>query len=438
MNKIDGEELDWHLVRNTKGEWISNRHAEFMSNIEITINRKSALMHHLPLTVNSGPDGTKWCYKHELNAIDAAIPKSEVKHRKLKIKPNTTLWDTNMIEQYLESRVETEIGKELFETLQKLSNCKVSKPDYIDFKFNVETTSLYLHIRQKQSSKNKEVHPNYTCRNMQTDNAAFEGWAICIKAWLQNVEKVVLKWDEPQGFSNKGESEQHYNRFLYRVMRFSEAYQDWFEVDAANRETIENFKKQFFNLQNNSYGDEPDEPFRSESETRTEYEMANTFANQMKDYFKLHTIGRQLPIGVKRDGSQFFTGGKSAIDLWGMNNDELTVIELKYNYGKSINKKVGIISELFLYACTMRDMIVGIIQAPLHPLTEQEIKLYEKIKDFKQVKAEMLSNGFHPLLDNPKVFELLNANTFQEKVPIRFSRTLYQYKTGKLMLPAES
>ena len=32
--------------------------------------------------------------------------------------------------------------------------------------------------------------------NMQTDAAAFEGWAICLKAWLPEfVDKVIIKGD---------------------------------------------------------------------------------------------------------------------------------------------------------------------------------------------------------------------------------------------------
>lgn len=338
-----------------------------------------------------------------------------------------------MIKQYTnrfteEKKVAAD-GSALFKTLQTISKCNVQKPDYIDF--SLPTLSLY--IRQKKSLKREEVCPNYTCRNMQTDNAAFEGWAVCMKAWLSDVQKVALRWDEPEKF-NSTESKQHYNRFLYRVMRFSEAFKEWFEVDSANRPAIENFRKQFRDLQNNSYSRKPDKPSKA-GETSIEYEMSHTFACQMKKYYNLDIIDRQLPIGVLQRGQRFFTGGKSAIDLWGMNDDTLTVIELKYNYDKSVNKKVGIISELFLYACTMRDMILGIIQSPIESPTKEEKMLYERIRSFRRIKAEMLSNGFHPLLDNAAILTILNHNAFQENVPITFGKTRYHFADNHLTIP---
>lgn len=435
MKKEETEERDWSLVRNNNGEWISDRNVVFLTELELTMEKIAAQKCHLPLTVNIGPDGTKWCYKHELDAISAATPVVDIKPYKLKIAKTSPHKTQEMIEKYIKRFEETKDSDTLFEDLQSMSKCNVRKPDYIDFKLDTKASTLLLYIQQKQSQKNRDVCPNYTCRNMQTDNAAFEGWAVCMKAWLPDIEKVVLRWDEPKDFETASESIQHYNRFLYRVMSFSEAFKDWFAVDSSNQVTIEEFSKRFCYLQNNAYGKAPEKPSKEGSETKTEYEMSHTWADQMMTYYNLNVISRQLPIGVLQQGKSFFTGGKSAIDLWGMNDDTLTLIELKYNYGKSVNKKVGIISELFLYACTMRDMVLGIIQPPTKSPTKEETMLYERITSFRRVKAEMLSNGFHPLLDNEAVLTILNRNAFNENIPITFGKTKYDFTGNHLTIP---
>jgi hypothetical protein len=61
--------------------------------------------------------------------------------------------------------------------------------------------------------------------NMQKDEAAFEGWALVLHRWC-GVEKIVLKWDLP----SEGDSDRHYQRFLYRAKRFLELFPEWFKV----------------------------------------------------------------------------------------------------------------------------------------------------------------------------------------------------------------
>lgn len=75
MKQEENKERDWSLVRNNNGEWISDRKAVFLSESELTMKKIAAEKCHLPLTVNVGSDGTRWCYKYELDAISAATPK---------------------------------------------------------------------------------------------------------------------------------------------------------------------------------------------------------------------------------------------------------------------------------------------------------------------------------------------------------------------------
>ena len=59
----------WHLIRNDNGEWISDEYAVFVSNLEFLSYKLDAVMQGKPLEIQHGPDGSQWCYKHELEAI---------------------------------------------------------------------------------------------------------------------------------------------------------------------------------------------------------------------------------------------------------------------------------------------------------------------------------------------------------------------------------
>ena len=88
--------------------------------------------------------------------------------------------------------------------------------------------------------------------NMQMNGAAFEGWALILKA-NSDYDKVILDVDMkklPVPVFEMG----HYNRFLYRAMRFSEYYK-WFELSDKVTAAVNEFKNSFFsgklNLINN-------------------------------------------------------------------------------------------------------------------------------------------------------------------------------------------
>ena len=168
------------------------------------------------------------------------------------------------------------------------------------------------------------------------------------------------------------------------------------------------------------------------SETSVEYLLANKLSDQMKSYFDLDVIDRQFPVGVKRLGKQFFTGGMSAIDLWGMKKDVISIIELKYNGGETKNKKVGIISELFMYSNIMRDIISGIIARPERTSKQNEESFYLRHQSFHSLNAFMLSDEYHPLVDNEKVFEILNNYSYSNGVRVTFAKISYKLTANKL------
>ena len=130
-------------------------------------------------------------------------------------------------------------------------------PQYISF--TIKDKKLCLNIEEQEGVCNGEkVIENATCKNMQSDNAAFEGWAICLKAWLpEKIETVELKWDVPHDIDEKDNKWCHYRRFLYRVLRFSEQY-DWFIISPDNSLEVDNLKNILDILQNNSFSKLPD------------------------------------------------------------------------------------------------------------------------------------------------------------------------------------
>ena len=203
---------------------------------------------------------------------------------------------------------------------QKTDNKNIRFPSQIAF--SVENGTLNIGISS-----------DATCNNMQTDGAAFEGWAICLKGLLPEiVSSVQLNWKRPEIRKDDSNKKLHYNRFLYRVLNFSELY-EWFSISEMNTSEIEEFKRELTDLHNNSFSENPqikgvDKGKFKLSETIVEFLLANDLSSSIRERFDLDFIDRQFPVGVKKGNLPFFTGGMSAIDLWGTKNDTLTIIEL--------------------------------------------------------------------------------------------------------------
>lgn len=316
---------------------------------------------------------------------------------------------------------------------EKQRNIKL--PQYIQFELDETCKELLLYMKNQPTTNSEGFadNLNYTCdKNMQTDNAAFEGWAIVLKAWLpEKIEKVIIRWDIP----SENKKTEHYRRFCYRVIKFKESY-TWFDVHISNRNEIDTFSKCFNStaLINNFGENVPQKKFKHKGkvgENAVEYDMVHeqNFSKQLCERFYLSELNHQLLVGVKekKDGKFYFAGGKAAIDLWGTKENELSIIELKYD-----NKMVGIITELLFYVSIIKDIITGRIEAPTGKLP-YERKLYTSIHNFKSINAIMLADSFHPLIENNHVFELLNQCNGQE-IHVKYQKASYQYNPATLSL----
>ena len=77
----------WHLIRNDNGEWISDEYAVvFESRLEAGILQVYAARQNKPLSIQHGPNGTLWCYKHEADALNFPATEAKENKRILRIK----------------------------------------------------------------------------------------------------------------------------------------------------------------------------------------------------------------------------------------------------------------------------------------------------------------------------------------------------------------
>ena len=83
------EEQKWHLVRNNNGEWICSEQAVYLDDFSTMIYHLRAKKHGLPLSPQTDYEGETWYYRHEVEAVEAAMKadQQEMKSQKLKITP---------------------------------------------------------------------------------------------------------------------------------------------------------------------------------------------------------------------------------------------------------------------------------------------------------------------------------------------------------------
>lgn len=268
-----------------------------------------------------------------------------------------------------------------------LSNRKrnIKLPSKINFSIAEDT------VKMKLSS-------DAVSSNMQKDDGAFEAWALVLKRW-GNYKNVIISWDKPHLIDNG-----HYQRFLFRIKHFSQDFKQWFSIDKDCQILLDDLKikqteKYLLNIPSKR-GDKVSPNPEAELEDRF---VNKDLRENLMDISNAVSVYRQLPVGVFENkvskSSLIFTGGKSAIDIWGFNkSNELLVFELKADN----NEKVGIISELYFYVCVLQ-----MVRKQIFKHENSFDKDLLKIPSTKRIKAYFLSPTLHPLVDK-KILELLN------------------------------
>lgn len=180
---------------------------------------------------------------------------------------------------------------------------------------------------------------------------------------------------------------------------------------------------------NTAKGIPKDQPSSSSCESLLEKYLAES--GWLASTFGLNKdrVGRQFPVGLfdgkVSNGSSIFTGGKSAIDLVGLDelSNRLWLFELKANG----NQSMGMVSELLFYVHFVLDVLnrhfkfdaqkkASKIKGRLHHQELTSAEVTELIGCF-------LAPAFHPLLEHYSVISLLNSSKWEcveNAVKVRF------------------
>ena len=295
--------------------------------------------------------------------------------------------------------------KQILENIKRVTrNDSIKFPSQIHFSINDST--LTMHINGKGVRD-----------NMQTNGAAFEGWAICIKSCMPEVNNVLLSWDLPEYSTNvkeKNRQAKHYNRFLWRVS-FFERYFDWFSIRETHLQVISSFMEEHSNLFINYPKTKSKEKVTENGQiNKGEAKLERLLVKELRKSIPL--TDHQLPVGLFDNEVKIeYTctpRGASQIDLWQFEKETLRIFELK----DEDNNEVGIISELMFYANVMNELVKGEIHYPQSIVSAKDIRnikaLYNAIlnKCIKRVEAVFLVYKFHPLISTKldSVLALIN------------------------------
>jgi hypothetical protein len=239
--------------------------------------------------------------------------------------------------------------------------------------------------------------------NMQKDAAAFEGWALCLKAWLPTViHKVHIKWSVGRELLDWVPQERlHYERFLYRVWKFTQMF-DWVTTDSHLVITNYNLDSCLVNFPQQD---------AQKSALNKEAQLERNCVEVHRQ--KYDTMNHQLPVGVFKDkianSHAIMPAGNSQIDIWAIRENELFIFELK----EDGNAKVGIISELMFYCNIMDDLMSHRINYPDDARNcdcRDFKKLYKAYtaQSISRINGVFLTNKLHPLISDA-VLDLMNA-----------------------------
>lgn len=247
--------------------------------------------------------------------------------------------------------------------------------------------------------------------NMQTNAAAFEGWALALKRWA-GANKVGLFW--PAVEPVEGKLPPHYERFLYRAQRFADLFPEWFwlDGDTTGSAALGSDGYRVLNVAGDrthlsaSHVCEPGE-WTNENQMECFLRQDPAFADHF-GFRNGYRTDQQFPVGLFRTpepsgNERIFPGGKGAIDLVCADGERFWVFELKA--GKNI--PVGTISELIFYASVIRDAALGHFQFASTRAAGNHVTGDDVLKA-KEVVAVMLGDKLHPLLSDVALFKMLN------------------------------
>ena len=248
-----------------------------------------------------------------------------------------------------------------------------------------------------------------TTANMQENSAAFEAWALYGRT--AGYKSVILSesiWTREISNAEK----LHYHRFLYRVSCFIRGF-EWFTVSDELRMKADEFENTELS-RDDLYVNAPIIEAASETES-PEAKMERLLVSDEYREFLNKTFGievekyyNQLPVGLFGgrvvSKAAIFPRSHAAIDIWGLSGRTFHLIELKVKK----NQNLGVLSEVFFYACYIYDMYC---QKHLERKDPADLRKYKRQGAFLRgypelinanidsVVAHILTEQKHPRLD---------------------------------------
>ena len=278
-------------------------------------------------------------------------------------------------------------------------------------------------------------------QNMQTDSASFEGWILALKSWLSNeIRFVDLDFSVPDSLSGRYGNPKvgHYNRFLYRINNLLRLFPDWFSLDKSKVIIVSDFMhwlESNTTLLNHSLKERESVIQTNNMERQVESWLVFEEGKDLLCNFwaiDKNKLFNQLPIGVfyKEIAAKnaIFTRGASAVDLWGIGNDEKTLHLFELKCG--VNKGMGVISETLFYTAIIYDTCISkedLFQFGRYrgtPDTRDSLAIENKGEKFERLFVHILSEKYHPLF-NEQVVLLIKEGL--SNLNINFDRATYDY-----------
>ena len=279
-------------------------------------------------------------------------------------------------------------------------------------------------------------------QNMQSNNAAFEGWIIALKSWLfDEIAHVELDFLVPENLDERYGTPElgHYNRFLYRINNLIRLFPDWFSLHTSKKSILSDFMhwlESSDTLLNHSLKER--ESVIDTKNLERQIESWFVFEEGKKLICNIWGIDEnmlfnQLPVGIFHEKillkNAVFTRGASAIDLWGVTNDKKTLHLIELKCGKNIS--MGVISETLFYtailydACISEKPIFGFGRYQNTPETRDSIAIKNNGQKFDRLFVHIMGENYHPLFNYGVEFLIKNGLS---NFNIEFDKVRYDYR----------
>ena len=269
--------------------------------------------------------------------------------------------------------------EKLLQSLEGVENSRVSFSSYIGVEKVDDLVKLKLDTKG-------------LIDNMQTEPAAFESWALIIRAAFESegvFVKVRIDGQKPKKMSKR--EEKHYNRFLYRICKFVEIF-EWAYTDDFERE-IAIFKDAHKNMVLNV----PKSEAKVEA-AKGEATMERYFCEDNKFLYDDDCLNHQLPVRIFDDDVKEAKAitARGFIDAWAIKGGTFYVFELKLDN----NRSVGAISEIMFYVNVIHDVMahkINILSNSKHRSFDKIKALYDSGK-CREIVGRIIARQYHPLL----------------------------------------